>query len=140
MARTRILTDEQRLQRIQASKRAWAERNAEYLRQAATLRRLKPTYAEEKRREYVLARKRKMEAGWIPNPVGRPRITSQIERLERQRLSNHKAMSKWRAKKKTWRPKNPTLLDSHSAAFVHPQIIFCTYLIKHIFILSLLPS
>ena len=100
MARTRHLTDAQRLERIQASKRAWAERNAEYLRQAAALRRLKPTYAEEKRREYALARKRMLEAGWIPNPVGRPRIEPQAERLERQRLSHRKAMAKWRAKKR----------------------------------------
>lgn len=83
MARVRKLTDEQRRSNKLASQAAWREKNREYTRKWAAMNRLQPGNAEKqdlyRKALYRRQRAELFSAGFVPNPVGRPRKIFSVE-------------------------------------------------------------
>lgn len=76
MARPRKFSDEERLSRSRAATAKWREKNRELLREKARIYARIPEVSQQLRiyRKALYAAKRQalMEAGYKPNPVGRP--------------------------------------------------------------------
>ena len=96
------MTDEQRVVNNQRDRQAWRERNADAVRAATRKQAIDPDHLQ---RVYAARRARREEerqallaAGWVPRPVGRPKLlapadtprappaTSDEERKERARI------------------------------------------------------
>ncbi len=96
MGRYRILSDEERLAHTRASNTAWARRNIEYLRERDRLR--APARREQRAAAYAARRQALLDSGWVPRPVGRPRIHPDTEALELKREANRDYMRRRRAR------------------------------------------
>ncbi len=96
MGRFRILSDEERLAHSLASNRAWQRRNIHYLRERDRLR--APARREQRHVAYVARRQALLDSGWVPRPVGRPRIHPDTEALELKREANRDYMRCRRAR------------------------------------------
>ena len=107
MGRIRVYSAEELMERIRASKRAWAARNRERQRALEAAYRARTGNAEAKReyvrRRYHAKRAALVEMGWVPNPVGRPRLYSEEELRERHRAQN-RAYARKRAREAEAQP------------------------------------
>jgi hypothetical protein len=76
MARPRQLSDEERIARARAATAKWREKNKEALREKARLYASIPAVSQQlriyRRALYAAKRQALLEAGYRPNPVGRP--------------------------------------------------------------------
>jgi len=82
--RRRLPTPE-RLERQRQSRRAWADRNREYLREVWRARHLDPEFRAKRRRRWAEGRQARLEAAAEPpRPVGRPRLYTPEEARERK--------------------------------------------------------
>ncbi len=76
MARPHKLSDEERLARARAATAKWREKNKEALREKARLYASIPAVSQQlriyRRALYAAKRQALQEAGYTPNPVGRP--------------------------------------------------------------------
>ena len=79
MGRQRLYSSPERAARIRDSKRAWAARNAEYLRAKAAQARADPGYAVRRKVWYLNAKEARLAAGICPKPRGRPRVHANEE-------------------------------------------------------------
>ena len=77
MARRRILTDEERRARSRAACAKWRETNREAIREKSRVLSL-PSVAQRlslcRKALYAAKRQALVDAGYAPNPVGRPRV------------------------------------------------------------------
>ena len=100
MARPRTLTDEQRAAHKKASRAKWREDNRDYIRQKAAESRALPGAAKLHReyRQALYRRQREalLASGWVPNPVGRPRIRTPEEAEEIHRRASREFMRRTR--------------------------------------------
>ena len=78
MARRRELTDEERRARSRAACAKWREKNREAIRERSRVLSAIPSVVQQLRicRKALYAAKRQalVDAGYTPNPVGRPRV------------------------------------------------------------------
>lgn len=76
MARPRQFSDEERLARSRAATAKWRENNREILREKARLYASIPEVSQQlriyRRALYAAKRQALLEAGYVPNPIGRP--------------------------------------------------------------------
>ena len=94
----RRLSPSERRRRQLASKIKWADKNREHVRaQIRELCRL-PRYLEAKRRRYARKRQERLDAGWVPNPRGRPRLQFASEE-ERAAYFKRRAHERYLARK-----------------------------------------
>jgi hypothetical protein len=104
MARPRKFSDEERIARARAATAKWREQNKELLREKARMYAAIPAVSQQLRiyRKALYAAKRQalLEAGYRPNPVGRPPTTRSFEQdilfshsIKPDTTNNHDATS-----------------------------------------------
>eukprot|EP00969_Alexandrium_andersonii_P355657 15444894-Alexandrium_andersonii.AAC.1 len=99
MARPCVYSSSERKERIKASKRAWALRNADKVRESVARKRNAPGYKEKRHQWYLKAKQAKLDTGFCPKPRGRPRVYgTEEERLAAKRRVQRESMQRWRAK------------------------------------------
>ena len=100
MARPRMLSDEERLAHVRASKAAWRQRNREACKVKEAAYRALPGRAEQKRAYrcalYRAQRQALLDSGFVPNPVGRPRLRTPEEAAEIHRTCSREYMRRQR--------------------------------------------
>ena len=78
MARRRVLTDEERRARSRAACAKWRETNREAIRERARVLSTIPSVVQRlhlcRKALYAAKRQALVDAGYAPNPVGRPRV------------------------------------------------------------------
>ncbi len=85
MARRRELTDEERRARSRAACAKWREKNRDAIRERSRALSAIPSVVQQlsryRRLLYAVKRQALLDAGYIPNPVGRPRVQRSPEEI-----------------------------------------------------------
>ena len=102
----------ERLARIRASKRAWAQRNASYRRQKNKEYTQRPEYVEQRKRWYQNWKQRQIENRGPPKRRGPPpTYACENDKANAHRMTSAKSMRRYRARLK----ENKRLTESQDA-------------------------
>ena len=92
MARRRELTDEERRERSRAACAKWREKNREAIRERSRALSAIPSVAQQlslyRKVLYAVKKQALLDAGYTPNPVGRPRVQRSSDGIAGGPLTN----------------------------------------------------
>ena len=110
----------ERLARIRASKRAWAQRNASYRRQKNKEYTQRPEYVEQRKRWYQNWKQRQIENRGPPKRRGPPpTYACENDKANAHRMTSAKSMRRYRARLK----ENKRLAESQDASQSGLQLV-----------------